>query len=81
MAMQKYLSAAALALVVVTSTMPAGAQTADPGPELAFMPRTMSVTLLNEGGKYVVIDLKHIPMDGTCRMDKEATILRVRWSS
>ena len=77
MAMQKYLSAAALALVVVTSTMPAGAQTADPGPELAFMPRTMSVTLLNEGGKYVVIDLKHIPMGGTCRMDKEATILRV----
>ena len=75
--MQKYLSAAALALVVVTSTMPAGAQATDPGPELAFMPRTMSVTLLNEGGKYVVIDLKHIPMGGACRMDKEATILRV----
>jgi hypothetical protein len=41
------------------------------------MPRTISVTLLNEGGKYVVIDLKHIPQGSTCRMDKNATILRV----
>jgi hypothetical protein len=78
MAMQKYLSKAVVALAAVAATGPAGAQTAtDPGTELAFMPRTMSVTLLNEGGKYVVIDLKHIPKGGTCRMDKEATILRV----
>jgi hypothetical protein len=77
MAMQKYLSKAVVALGVVTATGSAGAQTADPGTEVAFMPRTMSVTLLNEGGKYVVIDLKHIPKGGTCRMDKEATILRV----
>ena len=41
------------------------------------MPRTMTVTLLNEGGKYVAIDLKHIPEGGTCRMDKDATIFRV----
>jgi len=37
----------------------------------------MTVTLLNEGGKYVVVDLKHIPQGGTCRMDKDATIMRV----
>ena len=55
----------------------ASAQTADPGIEFAFMPRTMSVTLLNDGGKYVAIDLKHIPQGGTCRMDKDATIARV----
>jgi hypothetical protein len=37
----------------------------------------MTVTLLNEGGKYVAIDLKHIPQGGSCRMDKDATIARV----
>ena len=51
--------------------------TDDPGVELAFMPRTMTVTLLNEGGKYVAIDLKRIEQGGTCRMDKDATIARV----
>jgi len=45
--------------------------------ELAFMPETKTVTLLNEGGKYVAIDLKHIPEGGSCRMDKDATIFRV----
>jgi hypothetical protein len=56
---------------------PVPAQTSDPGVEFAFVPRTMTVTLLNEGGKYVAIDLKHIPQGGTCRMDKDATIARV----
>jgi hypothetical protein len=28
--------------------------------ELAFMPQTKTVTLLNEGGKHVAIDLKQI---------------------
>jgi len=37
----------------------------------------MTVTLLNEGGKYVAIDLKHIPQGGSCRMDKDAMIARV----
>ena len=41
------------------------------------MPATKTVTLLNDGGKYVAIDLKHIPQGGTCRMDKDATIARV----
>jgi hypothetical protein len=45
--------------------------------ELAFMPRTMTVTLLNDGGKYVAIDLKHIDQGGACRMDKDATLVRV----
>ena len=62
---------------LIASTLSAQAQATDPGVELAFMPRTMTVTLLNEGGKYVAIDLKHIPQGGTCRMDKDATIARV----
>ena len=41
------------------------------------MPATTSVILLNEGGKYVAVDLKHIPEGGQCRMDKDATIARV----
>ncbi len=70
---RRSLAAAAL----IAFALSAQAQTTDPGVELAFMPRTMTVTLLNEGGKYVAIDLKHIPQGGTCRMDKDATIARV----
>ena len=65
------------AAALITSALSAQAQAAEPGVELAFMPRTMTVTLLNEGGKYVAIDLKHIPQGGSCRMDKDATIARV----
>jgi hypothetical protein len=54
---------------------PASAE--DVGVELAFVPHTMTVTLLNEGGKYVAVDLKHIPEGGRCRMDEGATILRI----
>jgi hypothetical protein len=66
-----------LAAALIASALSAHAQATDPGVELAFMPRTMTVTLLNEGGKYVAIDLKHIPQGGACRMDKDATIARV----
>lgn len=45
--------------------------------EFALMPSTREVTLLNEGGKYVAVDLKHIPQGGQCRMDKDATLVRV----
>ncbi len=55
----------------------AQAQSSDPGVELGFMPNTTTVTLLNEGGKYVAIDLKHIAQGQKCRMDKDATIARV----
>src|SRR6202795_4745900 len=75
--MNKFLSGRLSALALLAFTSPLGAQSSDPGVELAFMPRTMNVTLLNEGGKYVAIDLKHIPQGGTCRMDKDATIARM----
>jgi hypothetical protein len=65
------------ALVLMACPFPVHAQATDPGVELAFMSRTMTVTLLNEGGKYVVVDVKHIPQGGTCRMDKDAIIARV----
>jgi hypothetical protein len=67
----------AFACFTLTLASTSLAQGADPGMELGFMPRTMDVTLLNEGGKYVAIDLKHIPEGGTCRMDADATIVRM----
>jgi hypothetical protein len=75
--MRTLVGIAILAAAGVILARPVSAQTSDPGVEFAFMPRTMDVTLLNEGGKYVAIDLKHIPQGGTCRMDKDATIARV----
>jgi hypothetical protein len=71
--MRKYL----FALVALGLLAPLAARAEDVDPEPAFMPRTMDVTLLNEGGKYVAVDLKHIPEGGSCRMDKDATIIRV----
>jgi hypothetical protein len=65
------------AAALIASALSARAQATDPGIELAFMPRTMTVTLLNEDGKYVAVDLKHIPQGGACRMDKDAIIARV----
>ena len=50
-----------VATALIASTLAAQAQATDSGVELAFMPRTMTVALLNEGGKYVAIDFKHIP--------------------
>jgi len=65
------------AAALMACAFSAQSQAADSGVELAFMPSTMTVTLLNEGGKYVTIDLKHIPQGGSCRMDKDAVIMRV----
>jgi hypothetical protein len=75
--MHTAVSGALAAAALIASALTAQAQAADPGVELAFMSRTMTVTLLNEGGKYVAIDAKHISQGGTCRMDKDATIVRV----
>jgi len=63
-------------LLVATLLVPWTAAAED-NVEFAFMPETKTVTLLNEGGKYVAIDLKHIPEGGSCRMDKGATIFKV----
>jgi hypothetical protein len=69
--------AALAAIAFAIASVPAISQSSDSGIEFAFMPRTMEVTLLNEGGKYVAIDLKHIAQGEKCRMDKDATIARV----
>ena len=55
----------------------ARAAEADAGIELAFMPSAMDVTLLNEGGKFVAIDMKKIAKGEKCRMDKDDVIIKV----
>ena len=75
--MHKVVCGALGALALTAYAFPVHAQAADSEIELAVMPHTMTVTLLNEGGKYVVVDLKHIPEGGTCRMDKDAPIARI----
>ena len=55
----------------------AHAEGADTGIELAFMPNTMDVTLLNEGGKFVTVDMKKIAKGEKCRMDKDAVVMKV----
>jgi hypothetical protein len=53
------------ALVLVAGAFPVHAQATDPGIEWALIPSTVTVRLLNEGGKYVLVDLTHIPEGGT----------------
>ena len=45
--------------------------------EIAFLSRAMTVTLLNVGGKSVAVDMKHIPQGGQCRMDSDATVVKI----
>jgi hypothetical protein len=56
--MKEFLCGFLSAAATVVFTLPLQAQTAETALELAFMPRTMTVTLLNDGGKYVAVDLK-----------------------
>jgi hypothetical protein len=75
--MKKIVYGATIGAALIGSALSAQAAGGDSGVEFGFMPSTMTVTLLNEGGKYVAIDLKRIPQGGTCRMDKDAIIARV----
>jgi hypothetical protein len=75
--MYKVVCGALGGLAFTAWAFPVHAQATDSVLELAFMPSTMTVTLLNEGGKYVLRDLRQIPQGGTCRMDKDATMMRV----
>ena len=38
---------------------------------------TMDVTLLNEGGKFVTVDMKKIAKGEKCRMEKDAIVMKV----
>jgi hypothetical protein len=67
----------AVTFAVFAAFLGARAKGADANVEFAIMPSTMDVTLLNEGGKFVTVDLKKIAKGEKCRMDKNAFIMKV----
>lgn len=62
--------------VISLSTIVVGAEQ-ETSVELAFMPSAMDVILLNEGGKYVAVDLKKIAQGEKCHIDKDATVMKI----
>ncbi len=67
-------------LVVAALTalpLSARAEGAGANVEMAFMPSAMDVTLLNEGGKFVTVDMKKIAKGEKCHMEKDAVIMKV----
>ena len=67
----------ALVAAVVAFPLAARAEEADSGVELAFLSSAMDVTLLNDGGKYVTIDMKKIAKGEKCHIEKDAVIMKV----
>lgn len=41
------------------------------------MPSAMDVTLLNEGGKFVTVDMKKLAKGDKCHLEKDAVIMKV----
>ncbi len=74
------------ALVMVTAMVlaqptVAPAEDASSNIEFALMPSAADVTLLNEGGKFVTVDLKKIAKGEKCHLDKDAIIAKVGTST
>jgi hypothetical protein len=55
----------------------ARAQSADSSVELAFLPSAMDVTLLNEGGKFVTVDMKKLAKGDKCHLEKDSVVVKV----
>jgi hypothetical protein len=76
--MKSTLSSLVLAAAVLAAASSiARAESADSGIELAFLQSAMDVTLLNEGGKFVTVDMKKIAQGEKCHMEKDSTIMKV----
>jgi hypothetical protein len=65
------------ALAVLPLVSAAHAESADNNIELAFLPSAMDVTLLNEGGKFVTVDLKKLAKGDKCHLEKDAVVMKV----
>jgi hypothetical protein len=71
------LSMAFALLMAPAASVKASAEGADAGMELGFVQSTAEVTLLNEGGKFVTVDMKKIEKGGKCRIDKDSVVMKV----
>lgn len=75
--MRSILASVFVGASVIAVSPAAFAESADNGVELGFMPSAMDVTLLNEGGKFVTVDMKKIAKGEKCHMEKDAVIVKV----
>ena len=66
-----------IAAALIAFPLSARAEDAGANVELAFMASAMDVTLLNEGGKFVAVDMKKIAKGEKCHIDKDAVIMKV----
>jgi hypothetical protein len=66
-----------IALAPLPLVSVANAEGADNSIELAFLPSAMDVTLLNEGGKFVTVDMKKLAKGEKCHLEKDAVIMKV----
>ena len=55
----------------------AHAADADNGVELAFLPSARDVTLLNEGGKFVTVEMKKLAKGDKCHLEKDVVIMKI----
>ncbi len=53
------------------------AESADSGVELAFLAGAQDVTLLNDGGKFVTVDMKKLAKGDKCHLEKDSVIIKV----
>ena len=66
-----------LAAALIALPLSAKAESANANVEFGFMPSAMDVTLLNDGGKYVAIDMKKIAQGDKCHIEKDSVIMKV----
>ncbi len=55
----------------------AHAESTDSSIELAFTASPMDVTLLNDGGKFVTVDMKKLAKGDKCHLEKDSVVMKV----
>ncbi|MFT3733272.1 MAG: hypothetical protein QM780_17950 [Hyphomicrobium sp.] len=75
--MKSTLKSLIIALSFLAPASAVRAESADSGVELAFLASAMDVTLLNEGGKFVAVDLKKLAKGEKCHLEKDAVVMKV----
>jgi hypothetical protein len=69
--------ATTIALALFAFPLAAQAEESCSSVEMAYIPSTRDVTLLNDNGKIVTSDMKKIAKGEKCRMDKDSVIMKV----
>ncbi len=75
--MKSTLTSVLVASSLLALSPAAFAESADKGVELGFLASAADVTLLNEGGKFVTVDMKKIAKGEKCHLEKDSVIVKV----